>query len=56
MYQCAGETGKEYGVKVFEDTRSSEPYRPKPCVVGRETGGEASVGAYTGRVIKPRKF
>jgi len=28
---------------------------PKPCVAGRETGGEASVGAYTGRLIEPRK-
>jgi hypothetical protein len=28
---------------------------PKPCAVGRETGGEASVGAYTGRLIEPRK-
>ena len=29
---------------------------PKPCAVGRETGGEASVGAYIGRLIEPRKF
>ena len=29
---------------------------PKPCAVGRETGGEASVGAYIGRLIEPRKL
>jgi hypothetical protein len=28
---------------------------PKPCAVGRETGGEASVGVYIGRLIEPRK-
>jgi hypothetical protein len=27
--RCAGETGKEYGVRVSDDTRSSEPYRPQ---------------------------
>ncbi len=29
---------------------------PKPCAVGRETGGEASVGVYIGRLIEPRKL
>ncbi len=29
---------------------------PKPCAVGRETGGEASVGVYIGRLIEPRKM
>jgi hypothetical protein len=29
LSRCAGETGKEYGVRVSDDTRSSEPYRPQ---------------------------
>jgi len=43
-------------VKVFDDKGLANHIDPKPCAVGRETGGEASVGAYIGRLIEPRKF
>jgi len=42
-------------VKVFDDKGLANHIDPKPCAVGRETGGEASVGAYTGQLIEPRK-
>ena len=40
------ETGKEYGVKVSDDKDVASHIDPKPCVVARESEGEASVGGH----------
>ena len=48
--QCAGKTGKEYGVKVSDDKDLASHIDPKPCV------GEASVGACTGRPLSLVNF
>jgi hypothetical protein len=45
------ETGKEYMVKVHDDKRVASYVDPEPCAIGREAGGEASVGACTGRPL-----
>lgn len=44
-------TGKEYGVKVSDDKDLASHIDPKPCVVAREGGSEASAGVCAGRPL-----
>ena len=38
------EAGEEVAAPVHYDEGIANPIGPKPCVVGREAGGEASAG------------